>query len=1201
MKASRRAILSIRGLIGGLAGFGVCYAPFSVAVALVMFVVTDSAPAAPCTSCTVKNTGIEVTVTCSATKLTLTQIYGVKDNQKYLNSAAPLLSYVDTNSGTTLAPYSDTFKNVACGLTDNILVISANSSDDHLSFSFLLSPDSTGSVVTVSTQVKYQSPSSGAPTIWFYAMLPNIQSFKIANKTTAMAMVPQMIGGVLPLSNISSSGLGPGPPLTFPPLTPGATTSGLPTNLNVMEIAEIYDGSTKGGGLFFADLDGSYDAYNPWLAPLQFNLTSGSGSYQIAGYWTALLKLNVPVGLPTLAIGIQPSGDWHNAVDYYVNAHSSSWTFPGTPKWFREAGGIYFVGVAGGGSFLGTFPFTTLGDPFFGIQLFACNRTLTDSTGNVITTGTPKPGTPNLPGHRCLLDVYNDAQTLGTNVIYLGEWWDNGSGNWGYNNRGDWIVAANLGGPDGLKKAVGDIHKKNGKVILYLEPYVVDDTSMVWKKQIPNWQLLLGPPMPSGTAVSCNKCANTDIANTQWQDYLINRAVDLITTTGVDGFFLDSWGWEMNYPVHSSIEDVDYTPQQWTAAALRFVDRLRAAIRAAVPTCPAQLATCPIVMGENNTGQLTFHWDGGSAADLSPWNTLFKEDQGKLLASPIRYAMPNANFFVNGGNLGGLNQVFAAGHNLALGPFWLLNVMDAPPPKAQPQCPGPPPPLPPGCYSAFAPFGNYWNSHPSSYVAPARTLTTMGGTNKKSASVTPTTGLNDKQYIYTTTDPVLPYGTMITAIDGTIDGTRKISLSHDATAAKSVQAWISDYPIPTQIADTTVSGYIKTLMNIRQKYADALVYGKQLNLPATSLQVVPATSATDIVAFMYQGQTYQVLAIVNNGSTTVTSVTVTLDSTFGSGMWSMGVSPASSTITNSSSGTSSVVSIANLSPAPSKSGDKMGGLVILSRACPSSCPGPKAYGDTSKVALMNEVFTEPVLNNWTDWMVSASTPGTPVPSGRWSVSGLTVSPPPGVLPTSLNVQSLNESSLLFYDSFGGGDFTYRAGIEIEFSTALGSAGYGQAGLSFRLSDDQQSLDAGRQGYDAVLTNVPMPLPITNWRIGEHWSTGSVQLLKRQAGAISIPAWCNSIPYDVNPGQAYQLSVSATTSWTASTPSFPSSTTFTVSVDGSNLLSCTDPSPYFSGRFGVNSSNVNASFTCLQANDEGKMRKPCPAPPRLHEP
>jgi hypothetical protein len=58
-----------------------------------------------------------------------------------------------------------------------------------------------------------------------------------------------------------------------------------------------------------------------------------------------------------------------------------------------------------------------------------------------------------------------------------------------------------------------------------------------------------------------------------------------------------------------------------------------------------------------------------------------------------------------------------------------------------------------------------------------------------------------------------------------------------------------------------------------------------------------------------------------------------------------------------------------------------------------------------------------------------------------------------------------------------------------------------------------------------------------------------------------------------------------TTWTNSVPSYPSSTTFTVSVDGVRQFEVNDES-YFSGRFGVTSFNADAHFACLLANGQG---------------
>jgi hypothetical protein len=747
-----KAIRCVGRLMGGLMSLRSGSA--KLLLALLLFPAAASAQ-----SFDVSSESLTVTVKCSPTEVKLTDIKG-KTGRKdfdYLNGTPSLLSF-GLNNSDPANYYNGTFTNVMCNLSSGVLNITANSSDGLLAFWIGVAPDGANPVVIVSTQVTYQGPSTGtaAPTVFFRAQLPSVQ-FNIPNSAmlpgNAMAMVPQMVGTVVPLANVNSGGLGATyasdgtnvPPSTF----------GLPTNLNVMEIAEVYDGG-GGGGLYFMDLSGDY-ANN--IAPLQFNLTGtnttyGTVVYQITGYWTALLKLSQPgfnqwVTLPSLAIGTHSSGDWHHAVDYYVAKRSPNWTFPNTPSWFREAAGIYLLGVAGGGSFFATFPFTAINDSYFGIELFACNSTI-KVNGTTKTTGTP----PNLPGHRCLLDVYNDAQKLGANVLYLTSWWSGG-----YGNKGDYIVDPNLGGETGLTEAVTEIHSlpNRGYVILYMEPYATADSSALVSTGPGNtWQAQPEPPIsPSLKPADICPGAKGDcmaMPNTQWQDYLINivsisdptetNAINLIKTTGVDGVFLDSWGWQMNWPAGTSSEDVDYTSKEWTAAALRFVDRFRAAIQLGNPNA--------IVMGENNTGQLPFHWDGGSAADLTPWGPTFKEDTGMLLASPIRYAMPNANFFVNGKNLAGLNQVFAAGHNLALGSFWLTDVIDA---------------------QSFAAYGAYG-------IAAFTTLTTTMGSNSASlpSSTSPdlTTGLS----ISATS---VPNGTTVEAISGTT-----VTLSQNATTSASV-------------------------------------------------------------------------------------------------------------------------------------------------------------------------------------------------------------------------------------------------------------------------------------------------------------------------------------------------------------------------------------------------------------------------------
>jgi hypothetical protein len=1090
-----------------------------------------------CPAASSADNGAQVTIQCPDTSIELTGIQTMSydkakkknepSNWNYVNAPASLLQFQVNGQ-------SDTLLNVKCSQEANgVLRISAASSKTNLKFTiwiaggkidtisaheFKIETASGYEAVTVSTQVTYTGSN---PTAFFELILfPNLQ-FAVPNGGTARAMVPRSIGGVLPVAQVNkgnNGSWGSGPPESTPKTKSPFGLFGLPKEFNAMEIAELYDDGATGGGVFFADVNGDFRTNIP---PMHFNLTSpGSHIGAIAGYWTALLKPKQPVVLPDVAIGAHASGDWRHAADYYVATHEAN-TFPKAPPWLLEAGGIYVLGNGGGGSFFHTFPTTPIDDSDLGIALFQCDATITTSQGTKKTTGK----FPNMPGQRCLEDVYADAQKLGSNVIYLTGWYKG--------VKGDYIVHPDLGGAAGLQKAVSAIQGNGGKVILYMESYLVDATSKLASSGLAgNWQGNILPP--SGSPQGALPCFGSGsecmaIPNTQWQEYLINRAYDLVIATCVDGFYLDSGGYRMNYPVVTASENVSYTSQQWSAAELRFLDRLRAKIRTAKSECTNSPEANAIVMGENNSGQFPLHWDGGSAGNLSDWNKEFPQNGGFLWGAPIRYASPNANFFANGSGILGsskfngtalssVNQIVAAGYNLALGPFFLLDV-------------------------------------------------TQVGT------VTGNTGDN--------TNPTLQ----------------------------------TPSPLPNTDISAKVSGYVKelvTLRNSNKTVKDALIYGTQTPVPVTQ-NPAPAKGNPGVLAYMYTGSTHQVLTVVNNNSGQVKTVVTTPCVKVKESEQSWQLPGPKPTFEPKSELKCGSVTINEFSPAPAKRGDPMGGLAIFSRSCGSGCaPKQTSSSPTPPVPLMNESFQDPIyaLSNWTDWMVSAEfKDGTPpvvllgaAASNRWSTERQTGIIGLNTVQTAfLKVKSAKDSSLLFYDSFGGGDFTYTGGITFD-SFSVSSSLVGSAGLSFRLSDNpyQQPPDAGNQGYDVVLTNATNGTSPPQLPSGQ----GYVALLKRSSGGPQLLTGCSKA-VSLSAGQTYQLSVTAVTKWATSStafpkqdpsnadhyPAYPLLTHFKVSIDGTEQFSCKDETqPYFSGRFGVNASNADAHFTCLQAND-GQMPLP----------
>jgi hypothetical protein len=156
----------------------------------------------------------------------------------------------------------------------------------------------------------------------------------------AMGAVPTEIGGVAPLA------AGVFPTLGMPFKSKLDLDVGLPRSMNPIAIATIFDPNGK-GGLYFADVDGDPDAGVP---ALQFTLSAK----EVDGFWVGEIPPGSSVSVSRLAIGVYHTGDWHNAVDYWLQRHGQRIHFPAIPEWLRNQSAIYsFAGGGAGGIYLG--------------------------------------------------------------------------------------------------------------------------------------------------------------------------------------------------------------------------------------------------------------------------------------------------------------------------------------------------------------------------------------------------------------------------------------------------------------------------------------------------------------------------------------------------------------------------------------------------------------------------------------------------------------------------------------------------------------------------------------------------------------------------------------------------------------------------------------------------------------------------------
>jgi hypothetical protein len=150
-----------------------------------------------------------------------------------------------------------------------------------------------------------------------------------------------------------------------------------------------------------------------------------------------------------------------------------------------------------------------------------------------------------------------------------------------------------------------------------------------------------------------------------WQQQIIGIVKRLTDSYGADGIFLDSYGWRMNYPMYSRPDKHQCWPADYARGVLKLVDLVARTI-----------GSGRVVLVETPSGPVGHHCHGGVSADFG-WppddraglpGTTGPSD--KIIASPVRYGLPEIRFFSNGGrgegSLNRLHQIYAAGHGLAL-------------------------------------------------------------------------------------------------------------------------------------------------------------------------------------------------------------------------------------------------------------------------------------------------------------------------------------------------------------------------------------------------------------------------------------------------------------------------------------------------------------------------------------------------------
>jgi len=260
--------------------------------------------------------------------------------------------------------------------------------------------------------------------------------------------------------------------------------------------------------------------------------------------------------------------------------------------------------------------------------------------------------TKKLGTFRNLPILLDEAHRLGCNCIYLVSYWEPNYAA----NKGDYKIRTDLGGPQAFKDGVAEIHARGGRIILYLEPFIITRTSEVAKAHGLDWCMKEANGNPQTYYGNTNYYLMWPAEGSGWIDYIVTAAERIVRDYQVDGFHLDSYGcqWDLK----------DFDPKHrgsFNAGAINLVRTMRQRIQKMKPDSVIILECC-------ERTELLDLCDGGqieSAAWLySPVKVLNEKPwaaEGKYRAFTSHYSMKE------------MDKILDMGYSLSLSPWWFQN------------------------------------------------------------------------------------------------------------------------------------------------------------------------------------------------------------------------------------------------------------------------------------------------------------------------------------------------------------------------------------------------------------------------------------------------------------------------------------------------------------------------------------------------
>ena len=140
-------------------------------------------------------------------------------------------------------------------------------------------------------------------------------------------------------------------------------------------------------------------------------------------------------------------------------------------------------------------------------------------------------------------------------------------------NRGDYFYPAhNLGGWDALRGGVEAMHRQGGHLLLYVEGLIVWKRSRIGRSKARDWAL-----MDADGKLTENYRGFFDMcpAEPGWQEWFARTLADVVRTTDVDGFFMDSMLATDNHRCFNPKHNHAPQPDIWNWGLRRVLARVR--------------------------------------------------------------------------------------------------------------------------------------------------------------------------------------------------------------------------------------------------------------------------------------------------------------------------------------------------------------------------------------------------------------------------------------------------------------------------------------------------------------------------------------------------------------------------------------------------------------------------------------------------